>query len=539
MRPPLRNRWEQYRFFEALVEALLPDQPGIYLLDDMQWCDPETLVWLPFLLRCVAHAPRLVVGTVRPEDVGADHPLHEVITTQARAGRLHEIALGPLNAEETAALGAALATPPLPAIRADRLYAESEGNPLLVVELVRAALEPATPGALLLARPPHGGSTLPPRVQALFQARLARLSDAARGVAHLAAVIGREFRVAVLARTSGLAEGDLVTALDELWQRRILREQGDEAYTFSHDKLREVVYSSLNPTRRRMLHRQVAQALASTPAGGSGVLQAEIAAHYAAAGHPADAVQYYQQAAAAALAMLAPTTAVQALERAIALLPAAQERVPAGDWVAVGADLYAGLSASLTQVGRLAIQRARPALSAFQARKIRRVFAAFDRDDDGFMEAADHLHMTRAVAALRGWTPESPEYALVASIFMGTWDQLQAGSGGEGRVGWDVYQAYMGAALGDPEGFLAAAGPAADFIFDLFDRDGDGHLTVAEYGVFLHLYRGRAADASAVVARLDPAGNGAISKEAFRTRFCEFHLSDDPQVPGNWFLGPL
>ena len=85
--------------------------------------------------------------------------------------------------------------------------------------------------------------SLPPRVQAVIQHRLRQLSSAAREVASLAAVGGRSFTFATLAHASDLGEAGLACALDELWQRRIIREQELNAYDFSHDKLRDVAYS--------------------------------------------------------------------------------------------------------------------------------------------------------------------------------------------------------------------------------------------------------------------------------------------------------
>ena len=60
----------------------------------------------------------------------------------------------------------------------------------------------------------------------------------------------------------GLAE-EVVAALDELWRRGIVRDQGLEGYDFSHDKLREVAYEAIGPARRRRLHLEVAEALES------------------------------------------------------------------------------------------------------------------------------------------------------------------------------------------------------------------------------------------------------------------------------------
>jgi hypothetical protein len=179
---------------------------------------------------------------------------------------------------------------------ADRLYGETEGNPLFVVETLRAG----------------AGS---PRVQAVLEARLAQLSPAAGELAGIAATVGREFTGDVLARAAELGEPELVRALDELWRRRIVREAGPDAYDFSHDKLREAAYGALGPARRRQIHRRVAEALAAARAPEPGA----VAPHYDRAGAPEQAAEWYERAAAAALRMHAGADAVQALERALAL----------------------------------------------------------------------------------------------------------------------------------------------------------------------------------------------------------------------------
>ena len=81
-------------------------------------------------------------------------------------------------------------------------------------------------------------------MRSVLEARLAQLSPPARELAGLAATIGREFSFELLAKASGCDEDALVRELDELWQRRIVREHGADAYDFSHDKLREVAYAA-------------------------------------------------------------------------------------------------------------------------------------------------------------------------------------------------------------------------------------------------------------------------------------------------------
>ena len=100
-----------------------------------------------------------------------------------------------------------------------------------------------------------------PKVQAAIETRLAQLSEPARELVGVAATIGRAFTTDVLADAGEADEDALVRGLDELWRRRIVREQGADAYDFSHDKIREVAYLALSPARRRHHHLRVARAL--------------------------------------------------------------------------------------------------------------------------------------------------------------------------------------------------------------------------------------------------------------------------------------
>ena len=73
---PITDGWQNKRFFEALARAFTVRRGRLLLvLDDLQWCDAETLDWLHYLLD-VADRPLLVVGTVRSEEEADDWSTH-------------------------------------------------------------------------------------------------------------------------------------------------------------------------------------------------------------------------------------------------------------------------------------------------------------------------------------------------------------------------------------------------------------------------------------------------------------------------------
>jgi DNA-binding SARP family transcriptional activator len=321
--PDLPSGPERRRvLFEALAEAVaVPGPPLLLVADDLQWADTETLQFLHFLLRARPQAPLLVAATAREEHLG-DQPLHTLRSGLQALERLSEVEVGRLSGRETAALAERLAGHELAEAEAERLFAETEGNPLFVIEALRAGWR---------GRSGQRGP-ITPRVQAVIESRLAQLSAPARDLVGVAATIGREFSTDVLAQASEADEQALVGALDELWRRRLVRDRGPDAYDFTHDRIREVAYLGLSPARRRQSHLRVARALERLHADDPAPVAAQLAAHLERAGALEDAVAWYERGAGVAQRLGANVEAARLLERALRLLqelprtPARQER---------------------------------------------------------------------------------------------------------------------------------------------------------------------------------------------------------------------
>jgi len=318
---PLTERWQQKQVFEAWRNAFTVDpRPLLLLLDDLQWCDPETLAWLQYLLETVPQTPLLVIGTVRSDEVDEQHPLHKLRRTLLQVGKLTTIELTPLSAEETTVLGAQVQNYALDNKTATRLYQETAGNPLFVVESIRAGVRHGDKetGREQEVGGPLSRANLPPKVYAVIEARLAKLSPSAHTLAQLAATIGRAFTMALLVQASQQTEEQVVQGLDELWQRRILREQDGACYDFSHDRIRDVAYAESSPVKRSLFHQRVAQALEKIHAGNLDPVAGELAGHYQRAGALEQAFVYFRQAAMVAKQLYAHSEEVDYLQKTIA-----------------------------------------------------------------------------------------------------------------------------------------------------------------------------------------------------------------------------
>ncbi len=327
----MADAWQRVRFFEGLARALIAvGRPVLLVLDNMQWCDQETLAFLTFFLGLASGTPVLVAGTLRNDTLDEDPELADWTVRMRATGLLTELSLSPLEAADTARLAEAISGRPLLADEVNLLQATTGGFPLYVIEAVRGGVDPGNfdPGNVDPGSVDPGSAPRPGDLKAVLRNRLDQATTAAREVAGLAAAVGTNFTLDLLTEASDLGAGSVVGAVDELWRRRIMREFGD-GYDFSHDLLRDTAYAQVSPPKRWLLHRRVAQALELLHADDADTVAAQLAAQYARGGRPGRAVAYYRRAADVAAGMFAHAEAIRLHKAALSVvrsLPAGKDK---------------------------------------------------------------------------------------------------------------------------------------------------------------------------------------------------------------------
>jgi DNA-binding SARP family transcriptional activator len=306
------------RFFEAVSDLLFTScasaLPGIIWLDDVHWADSASLDLLAFLAHRLPNHGLLLLLTWRDEEVPFQHPLHTLLSDMRRLRPVMQIALGPLDLQAVAQL-AHMRGVPLPDALVPRLHAESGGLPLFVVEFLAVLRE----GGLPLDGSPWA---LPRRARDLLEVRLRSLSDTAQTLLSGAAVLGHAFDLPMLCAALQLSEDAVVDALEETLRRGLLVETTAMPlhYTFSHERVRTLVYEQISSIRRRVLHRRVAHYFAALRADGGAVgYAAQAADHAQAAGETALAAHQYRLAGDAARLLAAHSEAVNHYLAAITL----------------------------------------------------------------------------------------------------------------------------------------------------------------------------------------------------------------------------
>ena len=283
----LRSSWlgygDQTRLFTTLTELLVKAArriPLLLIVEDVHWASPIVLTWMHHLARHISSAPLLVLFTYRPNEptsapalVALSHQLHQQgVATIIHLKRLTREALRCwMNG--------------LPGSLVDEMYRHTEGNPLFVLETLRALRDDARlcwEDNRWREVQPVDQLPIPDSLRQIVQRRLARTSPSTRSILEVAAVIGNAFDLDVLEQAWGMGTEAVLEALDELLRCHLVREGQDpfaRDYVFDHHLTRDLVLEALPSTRCQRLHRRVAQAL-EDPAIAETTSSAEIAYHY-------------------------------------------------------------------------------------------------------------------------------------------------------------------------------------------------------------------------------------------------------------------
>ena len=147
----------RFRLFESVTNYLkkaAQPQALLLVLDDLQWADKPSLLLLQFLAQTLSDSRMLVVGTYRDVDLTRDHPLSDSLALLSREAAFERHILRGLTHQESGHLVDVATGRQTPSNLVDSIYAQTEGNPFFIGEIVRLLAEqirnetPPDPGPL-------------------------------------------------------------------------------------------------------------------------------------------------------------------------------------------------------------------------------------------------------------------------------------------------------------------------------------------------------------------------------------------------------
>ncbi|MCF6277126.1 MAG: AAA family ATPase [Anaerolineales bacterium] len=302
--PALKPEQERARMLEAMANFLMgwaAITPLLLILEDLHWADQDTLSLLSVLQNHLGDSRMLLVGAYRGEDARASTTVWEQMQALDRAGLRRRLVLDNLDQATTGKLIRRCLglSEPAPVFE-QRIYKETNGNPLFVLETLRTLQDE---GFLVqnedgIWQTPWDDETadyaelpLPPMVEQLIARRLDRLSQESRQILDAAVVLGFHVDFLTLTAVCDLETERLFKPIEDLITRHLWEETA-EGYRFSHDKIRQVALAALDEERLRYLHARAAQAIEThAPA-----LLDALAYHHEQAEHWDEAARFYYQA---------------------------------------------------------------------------------------------------------------------------------------------------------------------------------------------------------------------------------------------------
>ena len=334
---------QKQQTLQALLTILLriaAQQPVLFVMEDLHWVDPSTLELLSLLVDQGPTARILALWTFRPDFsppwTGRSH------LTQVT---LHRLA----HPQATELIRRVAHRKALPPEVTEQIVAKTDGVPLFVEELTKMVLE----SGLLQEREdrfeltrPLPALAIPATLNDSLMARLDRL-EAVKGLAQLAATLGREFSYELLHAVAPWDEATVQRGLHQLVEAEFLYQQGlppQATYVFKHALIQDAAYQSLLRRTRQQYHQRIAQILEARFAEVVETQPELLAHHYTAAGVPTQAVPYWSRAGERALTHSAHQEAVSHFTTGIGLLPTLPQ-TPA--WTQQAVTLHSGLGAAL------------------------------------------------------------------------------------------------------------------------------------------------------------------------------------------------
>lgn len=256
---PDARRKQIFGALGRMLQSVDDNEPEVVLIEDLHWIDGASEYFLKGLVDLLGQDTKtLVIVNTRPGyDLGwLDVDGYEQVElAPLDDAAVHEILRDLLGAD--------------PSVRglADRVSAETAGNPFFVEEVVRTLIETeklsGEPGDYRLSNP-YDEIAIPATVHGVLAARIDRLDDGLKDVLEHAAVIGKRFDESLLAEVVESPAGDLGLSLAGLEDAGFVEQTAiapRSEYAFRHPLTQEVAYRTQLGDRRKSIHRRVAVAL--------------------------------------------------------------------------------------------------------------------------------------------------------------------------------------------------------------------------------------------------------------------------------------
>lgn len=228
-----------------LFSAICKKRKVIFIIDDIQWADKKSLE----LLCKVIFSNRyniMMIASCRSESMEV---VEKFYLSLCPLKKISKMELGRFTEAETR--GFIHLIKPEFAKHSGAIYCESEGNPLFIREMVNSLSQGMDV------------KNITDKMATLINTRIVKLSDPARKLLIICSMFYEIFDIKALSKIMGINSIELMELIDELLVKDILKEEeySREKYglMFTHQKIREYVYSGVSHSKSAILHENIAE----------------------------------------------------------------------------------------------------------------------------------------------------------------------------------------------------------------------------------------------------------------------------------------
>ena len=262
---PEQQREGLFNALVRLLTKLLDEKPLVLLVDELQYVDEASVA----LLRVLGRQKRsiLVCGAVTeevtPEQKDEDFPFKRFVEKSEEGFSVEHLKLGPLQAADiTSHLEGVFPGLEIPDGLPDELVAITQGNPLFLSEIIRKLVldqKLRLEGQRWVLEATEQGY-LPRSLEEIVTQKLAALDDDGRELLEHVSTLGEDVPLSVVTGASEVSESKVLEFLDRAEDLGLLRSNfhiNDETMRFLSKRVLDIIYDSMNQSRREELHGRI------------------------------------------------------------------------------------------------------------------------------------------------------------------------------------------------------------------------------------------------------------------------------------------
>jgi DNA-binding winged helix-turn-helix (wHTH) protein/tetratricopeptide (TPR) repeat protein len=324
---PEQARRHVFGSYYDFIARMARKKPTLLIVEDLHWADAGTLSLLLYLANRISDLPLALIGTHRDAEADISGDLAATLENLVRGRAALRINLKGLAVSQVGDMVKALSGKEPPSAVVREIYAETNGNPFFIEELLRYLEDENRlydSAGRFRAQLKIGELDSPPSIRMIVGRRLARLSEPARKCLSTAATMGRTFGFQVLRAACGDDLDSLIAAVAEAERAGLIcptTGTGQTRFEFPHELIRQALLSSISAPLREQLHLQVGAAIEEVYPDRLDEHAIELARHYVLGDSPLKAARYCLRACNLCMERASFAEAVTHFETGLEMIP--------------------------------------------------------------------------------------------------------------------------------------------------------------------------------------------------------------------------